>query len=229
MLEDFWMPRREGGKGTEITTLQGGQNLGQIEDINYFQNKLYQALNVPLSRMKPDQGFNLGKSSEITRDEVKFSKFITRIRKKFANLFSEILRVQLIAKGVINPEEWEDMKQYIRYDFIKDNFVSELKDNEIMQQRMALLQQLDPYVGKYYSVSWIKKNVLMQNDDEIKEMATEMENDRATELDFADHQGNMDVAKQAPMADFQDSRQDVEMPEPPKETQKPKPPKGPTK
>jgi hypothetical protein len=210
MLEDFWMPRREGGKGTEITTLAGGQNLGQIEDINYFQNKLYQALNVPLSRMKPDQGFNLGKSSEITRDEVKFAKFITRIRKKFSMLFSEVLRVQLITKGVINPEEWEDMKQYIRYDFIKDNFVSELKDNEIMQQRMALLQQLDPYVGKYYSVSWIKKNVLMQNDDEIKEMTAEMEKDRATELDFANHQGNMSVAKQAPMADFQDSRSDTE-------------------
>ena len=206
MLEDFWMPRREGGKGTEITTLGGGQNLGQIEDINYFQNKLYQALNVPVSRMRSDQGFSLGRSSEITRDEVKFNKFVQRIRKKFSNLFLDTLRVQLIAKGIIRADEWEDMKQFIRIDFVKDNFFSELKDNEILMQRVNLLQQLDPFVGKYYSQEWIKKNVLMQSDDDIKEIDKQMQIDRTNELDFASHEGNLQVAKQEPVADFQDER-----------------------
>ena len=218
MLEDFWMPRREGGKGTEITTLGGGQNLGQIEDINYFQNKLYQALNVPLSRLKPDDGFNLGKSSEITRDEVKFNKFITRIRKKFSTLFLEVLRVQLIAKGIIRADEWDDIKQYIRFDFQKDNFFSELKDNEIMQQRMGLLQTVDQYVGKYYSIEWIKKNVLMQTDDDIKEIGKQIEDDRKNELDFAQHQGNVQVAQQEPIADFNDERYPEEKPQKPKGT-----------
>ena len=206
MLEDFWMPRREGGKGTEITTLGGGQNLGQIEDINYFQNKLYQSLNVPLSRMKPDQSFNLGRASEITRDEVKFNKFVNRLRKRFANLFLDVLRVQLIAKGVIRPDEWDEMKQFIRVDFIKDNYFSELKDNEIMQQRMGLLQQIDQYVGKYYSIEYIRKNVLMQSDDDVKEIDKQMQQDRVQELDFAAHQGNVNVAQQEPMADFHDER-----------------------
>lgn len=206
MLEDFWMPRREGGKGTEITTLGGGQNLGQIEDINYFQNKLYQALNVPLSRLKPDQGFNLGRSSEITRDEVKFNKFVNRLRKRFSNVFLDVLRIQLISKGIIRADEWDDMKQFIRIDFMKDNFFSELKDNEIMLQRINLLQQLDPFVGKYYSIEWIKKNVLQQTDDDIKEISKQMEDDRKSELDFASHEGNLAVAKQEPIADFQDDR-----------------------
>ena len=206
MLEDFWMPRREGGKGTEITTLGGGQNLGQIEDINYFQNKLYQSLNVPLSRMKPDQGFNLGRSSEISRDEVKFNKFVSRLRKKFSNLFADVLRVQLIAKGIIRADEWDEIKPFIRFDFIKDNYFSELKENEIMMQRMNLLQQLDPYVGKYYSIEWIRKNVLMQTDDDIKELDAQIQDDRKQELDFANHAGNVEVAKQEPMADFNDER-----------------------
>lgn len=207
MLEDFWMPRREGGKGTEITTLGGGQNLGQIEDINYFQNKLYQALNVPITRLRPDQGFNLGKSSEITRDEVKFNKFIARLRKKFSVLFLDVLRVQLIAKGIIRPDEWDDMRQDIRFDYQRDNFFSELKDNEIMQQRVNLLTQLDPFVGKYYSIEWIKKNVLQQTDDDIKEISKQMDDDRKSELDFASHEGNVQVAKQAPVAEFEDSRE----------------------
>lgn len=178
MLEDFWMPRREGGKGTEITTLPGGQTLGQIEDIQFFQNKLYQALNVPATRLKGETGFNLGRSSEITRDEVKFSKFVSRIRKKFTNLFLDLLRVQLILKGVINPDDWEDMRSNIRFDFMRDNYFSELKDNEILQGRLNILQTIDPYVGKYYSTNWIKKNVLQLTDDDLKELEPELEDDR---------------------------------------------------
>jgi len=174
MLEDFWMPRREGGKGTEITTLPGGQTLGQIDDINYFQNKLYQALNVPITRMKADTGFNLGRGSEITRDEVKFSKFIQRLRKRFSYLFADTLRVQLIAKKIINADEWTDMKQVIRFDFLKDNFFSELKDNEVLQGRLNMLALIDPYIGKYYSVDWVRKNVLQQNEDAIKEIDKQM-------------------------------------------------------
>ena len=177
MMEDFWMPRREGGKGTEITTLPGGQTLGQIEDIQFFQNKLFQALNVPITRLKGDQGFNLGRSSEITRDEVKFNKFVTKIRKKFTNLFLDALRTQLILKGVIKPEDWDDIKQYIAFDYQKDNHFSELKDNEILQGRLNILQLMDPFVGKYYSINWIRKNVLKQTDDEMKEMDKEMQED----------------------------------------------------
>lgn len=210
MLEDFWMPRREGGKGTEITTLGGGQNLGQIEDINYFQGKLYQALNVPVSRMKSDTGFSLGRSSEITRDEVKFNKFVNRIRKKFASLFADTLRVQLISKQIIRADEWDEMKQFIRFDFVKDNFFSEMKDNEVMQQRVALLQQLDPFVGKYYSQEWIKKNVLMMTDDDIKEIEKQIGEDRKNELDFADHSGNVEVAQQQPMMDAQFDQQQAQ-------------------
>jgi hypothetical protein len=175
MMEDFWMPRREGGKGTEITTLPGGQTLGQIEDIQFFQNKLYQALNVPMSRLKGEGGFNLGRSSEITRDEVKFSKFVARIRKKFANLFADALRVQLILKGIINPEDWDSIVNDIRFDFMKDNHFSEIKDNEIMQGRINLLTAIDPFVGKYYSPSYIKKHILMLNDEDIEEIDGENE------------------------------------------------------
>lgn len=203
IMEDFWMPRREGGKGTEITTLPGGQNLGDIADIEYFQNKLYQALNVPISRLQAGQPFNLGRASEITRDEVKFNKFINRLRKKFTILFKDALRIQLIAKGIIRADEWDDIVKDIGFDFQKDNFVSELKDNEILQQRVNLLQQLDPFVGKYYSIPWIRKNVLKQDEEEVKEIDKEMDADRSTELDNADHEGQVTVAKQAPMMDLQ--------------------------
>jgi len=207
MMEDFWMPRREGGKGTEITTLPGAQTLGQIEDIQYFQNKLYQALNVPVSRLKPDQGFSLGKSSEITRDEIKFNKFIQRIRSKFSSMFLDILRIQLILKGVINPDEWDtDIKQFIRFDYNKDNYYSELKENEIMQGRLAALATIDPYVGKYYSIEWVNKNILQMTDDDIKEIEKQKIEDRKAELEIAAHQGAIDVNKQAPLADFQDQR-----------------------
>lgn len=195
LMEDFWMPRREGGKGTEITTLAGGQNLGQIEDIQYFQTKLYQALNVPLSRLQPQQNFSLGRASEITREEIKFNKFIERIRKKFSGIFKDALRVQLVAKGIIRLEEWDDLVNEIRFDFQRDNHFTELKNAEIINNRIALLQNIDPYVGKYYSVSWIRKNILMQSEDDIKTMDEEMMEDREGQIDFAAHQGEMQAAK----------------------------------
>jgi hypothetical protein len=206
MMEDFWMPRREGGKGTEITTLPGGQTLGQIEDIQFFQNKLYQALNVPMTRLKGDQGFNIGRSSEITRDEIKFNKFVQRIRKKFAMLFMDALRVQLILKGIINPDDWEEIQGSIRFDFMRDNYYAELKENEILQGRISTLQNIDPFVGKYYSVEWVKKNVLQMSDEDIKEIEKQKLDDRRLELDIADHTGNVQVAQNTPMADFQDQR-----------------------
>ena len=206
MMEDFWMPRREGGKGTEITTLPGGQTLGQIEDIQFFQQKLFQALNVPMTRLKGDTGFNLGRASEITRDEIKFNKFVQRIRRKFSNLFLDALRVQLILKGVINADDWDEMKDSIRFDFMRDNYFAELKENEILQGRLNTLQLIDGYVGRYYSTQWVKKNILQMSDEDIKEIEQQKEEDRKAELEHAAHQGNVQVAQQAPMADFQDQR-----------------------
>ena len=201
MMEDFWMPRREGGKGTEITTLPGGQNLGDIQDIQYFQQKLYQALNVPLSRLQQQQGFSLGRSTEITRDEIKFSKFIARLRKRFNALFYEALRVQLIAKNIIRPEEWDDLRKAMTFVYDLDNHFTELKDNEILMQRIQMLQQMEQYVGKYYSASWVKKNVLQLTDDEIKEMESEIEEDRDQQLDDAKHQGNINTLVQPQQID----------------------------
>lgn len=179
MMEDFWMPRREGGKGTEITTLPGGQTLGQIEDIEFFQGKLFQALNVPMSRLKGDGGFNLGRSSEITRDEIKFTKFVWRIRKKFSNLFLDALKIQLVLKGIINIDDWPQMAQQIRFDFMKDNHFAEIKQNEIMQGRINLLTSIDPFVGKYYSPTYVKRNILMLNDEQIEEIDAENETHNA--------------------------------------------------
>jgi hypothetical protein len=185
MLEDFWLPRREGGRGTEISTLPGGENLGQIEDIIYFQKKLYRSLNVPMSRMESENsGFNLGRSSEISRDELKFNKFINRLRKKFADLFLQALKAQLILKGIINKEDWEIMKEDIRIDFMKDNYFSELKDAEMLRERMQTLQLMDPYVGKYYSQMWIRKNILKMKDEEIEEIEAEIEAEGPTMQDL---------------------------------------------
>lgn len=203
MMEDFWMPRRGDGKGTEITTLQGGQNLGNIEDINFFQNKLYQSLNVPLQRLQPSTGFNLGRSTEITREEIKFNKFISRLRKKFAKLFADVLRVQLIAKGIIRADEWDDLSEKIRYDFQRDNHFTELKDSEITLTRLNSLNMVDPYVGKYYSSLWVRKNILKQTEDEIKEIDKEMEEDRDRQLSDAEHQGNIQSIQQQPSIDQQ--------------------------
>ena len=169
MLEDFWLPRREGGRGTEITTLPGGQNLGEITDIKYFQDKLYRALNVPVSRIGGDGGFNLGRSSEILRDEIKFSKFVGRLRKRFSNMFSDMLKTQLILKNIITPEDWDVMSDHIQYDFLYDNHFAELKEAELLTERLNLVATAEPYVGRYYSQDYVRRNVLRQTDAEILE------------------------------------------------------------
>jgi len=211
MMEDFWMPRREGGKGTEITTLPGGQNLGEIQDIEYFQNKLYHALNVPISRLQPQQGFSIGRSQEISRDEVKFNKFIVRLRKRFSILFSEALRVQLIAKGVIRADEWEDIRQFLKYDYIEDNHFSELKDAEILTQRLQALQQLDPYVGKYYSQAWVKKNVLRLDEEQVEQIEKEIEQEAELQMSQAEQAGMLNGAQQAATQNYM--MQNTEQPE----------------
>jgi len=167
MLEDFWLPRREGGRGTEITTLPGGQNLGDIDDILYFQNLLYRSLNVPATRLQPDQTFSLGRATEITRDEVKFYKFIQRLRNRFATLFNDVLRKQLLLKGVIAETDWDDLNQNVVYDFNEDSYFNELRDTEILKERLQLLGQIDPLVGKYYSTEYVRKHILQQSEEEI--------------------------------------------------------------
>jgi hypothetical protein len=180
MLEDFWLPRREGGKGTEITTLPGGQNLGELEDVKYFERKLYKALGVPIGRLEQQPGGGiLGRSTEITRDELKFSKFIDRLRNKFATLFDDILRVQLVLKKVCTEEEWKEFKEDIYYDFKKDNNFDELKESELLMNRIATLQAVDPYVGRYYSMQWVRKNILMMDDEEIEEIQSQIEEEQA--------------------------------------------------
>jgi hypothetical protein len=169
MLEDFWLPRREGGRGTEITTLPGGQNLGEITDIDYFKKKLYQSLNVPPSRMDSDGGFNLGRSSEILRDELKFTKFVGRLRKRFSNMFSDMLKTQLILKNIVTPEDWELMSEHIQYDFLYDNHFSELKETELMTERLNMVATAEPYVGKYFSQDYLRRKILRQTDEEIIE------------------------------------------------------------
>lgn len=179
MLEDFWLPRREGGRGTEITTLPGGDNLGQIDDIVYFQKKLYKSLNVPVNRLEQESQFSMGRSSEITRDELKFQKFIGRLRKRFSHLFFELLKLQLILKGVINKEDWEELKENINIDYIQDNHFSELKDSEMLKERLGTLQQMTDYIGTYFSHEWVKKNVLRFSDKDIKEMDKQIKKERA--------------------------------------------------
>jgi hypothetical protein len=202
MMEDFWMPRREGGKGTEITTLPGGQNLGEIQDIEYFQQKLYHALNVPISRLQQQQGFSIGRSTEISRDEVKFNKFIVRLRKKFSMLFSQALRVQLIAKNIIKPEEWDDIVSKIKYDYLEDNHYSELKDAEILTQRVQVLQLLDPFVGKYYSQAWIRKNVLRLDDEDIEQIEKEIEEEKEDRIEDAEQTGTLAGVTQAAQQNY---------------------------
>jgi len=175
MLEDFWLPRREGGRGTEISTLPGGQNLGEIEDILYFQKKLYKSLNVPISRLETETAFAIGRATEISRDEVKFSRFIDRLRVKFARLFDDILKTHLILKNVVTEEDWKKSKEYISYDFQKDGHFVELKEAEILRERVNTLEQLDQFVGKYYSEQWIRKNVLRQSEAEIADINKEIE------------------------------------------------------
>ena len=183
MLEDFWLPRREGGKGTEITTLQGGQNLGEIEDVLYFQKKMFKSLNVPVSRLESDNGFSLGRASEITRDELKFGKFVSRLRLRFSHLFDKLLETQLLLKGVCTRKEWEQMREEISYDFQSDAHFTELKNVEIMKERLSILSDIDNYVGKYFSVAHIRKHILQQSEDDIKQMNEEMEEEAAAAED----------------------------------------------
>jgi len=180
MLEDFWLPRREGGKGTEITTLPAGQNLGELEDVKYFRNKLLQSLNVPISRLEPQQGgmIGLGRSTEVTRDEVKFMKFIVRLRNKFSQIFDNALGIQLALKGVCTREEWDQFKEFIYYDYKKDNNFTELRDAELLTSRLQLLSSVDPYMGRYFSAQWVKKNVLQMSDDDIEEMQKQMKEEQ---------------------------------------------------
>jgi hypothetical protein len=177
MLEDFWLPRREGGRGTEITTLPGGQNLGELADIEYFQKKLYRALGVPESRIAADGGFNLGRSSEILRDELKFAKFVGRLRKRFAQMFNDMLKTQLILKNIVSPDDWEVMKDHIQYDFLYDNQFAELKEAELVQNRLGILATIEPYIGKYYSTEYVRKRVLRQTDQEIIEIDEQIDDE----------------------------------------------------
>jgi len=174
MLEDFWLPRREGGRGTEITTLPGGDNLGQIEDILYFQKKLYRSLNVPISRIESESTFSLGRSSEISRDELKFQKFIDRLRSRFNILFYNILNKQLILKGIITQEDWDSWKNDIIVDYTRDNHFTELKNNELLMGRLQLMDEISQYIGQYFSREWVMKNVLQLDDDDIKDMKDQM-------------------------------------------------------
>lgn len=184
MMEDFWLPRREGGRGTEISTLPGGQNLGEMDDVQYFQKKLYESLNVPISRMEPETGFSLGRSSEISRDEIKFAKFIQRIRARFSILFDEILEKQVVLRNIMTADEWKDIKNKIRYDFQMDNHYEEMKTSEIIRERLNTLRDAEEFVGVYYSREWIRKNILQLNDDDIKEMKKEIDGEESEEQEI---------------------------------------------
>lgn len=185
MLEDFWMPRRGEGKSTEITTLPAGQNLGQMDDVTYFEKKLYKALNVPVSRLDQATGFSLGRSNEITRDELKFDKFIDKLRARFSILFDELMARQLALKGICTLDEWQQFKQYIHYDFIKDNNFVELKETELLQNRINTLNMVQPYIGQFYSKKWVQKNILMLNDEDIETIEEEMEEEAQEEAEKA--------------------------------------------
>lgn len=174
MLEDYWLPRRDGGRGTEISTLDGGQNLGEMEDVEYFKSKLYRSLNIPISRLESENGFNMGRSSEITRDELKFFKFIERLRHKFSELFMQLMRTQCILKGIMTEDDWAEIHQDIAIDFTRDSYFTELKENEILKERMDILRDAADYIGKYYSIGYIRRNVLRQTEDEIKELDKEI-------------------------------------------------------
>ena len=177
MLEDFWLPRREGGRGTEITTLPGGQNLGELTDIQYFQTKLYKALNVPAGRLDSESTFNIGRSSEIMRDELKFTKFVGKLRKKFSEMFQDILKTQLILKGVITPEDWDDMKEHIQYDYLYDNHFTELKNIEMLNEKINLITAMEPFMGRYFSTEYVRTNIFGQSEVEKRELDDQMEDD----------------------------------------------------
>ena len=191
MLEDFWLPRREGGRGTEISTLPGGENLGQIDDIIYFQKRLYRSLNVPINRLEQEQQFSLGRSTEINRDELKFQKFIDRLRRKFSQTFLDILKKQLMLKGIITDEDWNQWKNDIVIDYVRDNHFTELKDAELLRERLQTMELVQPYVGEYYSKQWIMKHVLMLSDDDVKDMKKEISDEEASgEIEKDEPQNN---------------------------------------
>ena len=189
MLEDFWLPRREGGKGTEISTLPGGENLGQIDDIIYFQKRLYRSLNVPINRLEQEAQFSLGRSTEISRDEVKFQKFVDRLRRRFSMLFLGILKKQLILKGVITEDDWELWKNNIVIDFIRDNHFTELKNAELLRERLDTMDRITNYVGEYFSREWVMKNVMMMSDETIEQMKDEVESENSKGDDDEDDLG----------------------------------------
>jgi len=178
MLEDYWLPRREGGRGTEISTLDGGQNLGEMEDVEYLLKKVYRSLNVPISRMEPESGFNMGRSAEITRDEVKFFKFIEQLRTKFSTVFTNLLKSQLLLKGVVTEEDWKNISQDISFSWTQDSYFTELKETEILKERLDLLSQMEDYIGRYYSTEWIRKNILRQSEREIEEMQSQIDSEK---------------------------------------------------
>ena len=180
MLEDFWLPRREGGRGTEISTLPGGDNLGQIDDILYFQKRLYKSLNVPIGRLEQESQFNLGRSAEISRDELKFQKFIDRLRKRFSILFAEILKRQLILKNVITEEDWDEWGSDIHFDYIRDNNFTELKDAELLRERLQTLDLTQQYIGEYFSKEYVFRNILMMGDEDIKEIKKQIADEQST-------------------------------------------------
>ena len=208
MMEDFWLPRREGGRGTEITTLPGGQNLGEMDDVEYFKRKLYKSLNVPITRMESDGQFNLGRASEVTRDELKFSKFINRLRTRFSQLFSNLLEIQLVLKGNLTRNDWRKIKNQIYYDFPHDNYFTELKQAEVLRERLSLANEIDEYVGKYYSLSWVRKNVLQMTEEEIRDM------DKEIKKEESDEDSPMDTGQsdELPDDDMEESNETFELP-----------------
>ena len=212
MLEDYWFPRRADGGGTQVTTLPSGQNLGELADVEYFEKKLYQSLNVPVSRMVSDSGFNLGRSSEITRDELKFQKFILRLRTKFSELFSKALEKQLILTGVISDAEWKDIQNKIHFDFQVDNYFAELKEGEILTNRINTLALIDPYVGKYYSEEWVQKNILQLTDEDIEQMQLEMQQD--VQKNFELQKQQMELQSQLPQPPAPEGGEDGRAPAP---------------
>jgi hypothetical protein len=207
MLEDFWLPRREGGRGTEITTLPGGENLGQIDDILFFQKKLYKTLNVPVTRLDSDDSFNIGRASEISRDEVKFQKFVDRIRKKFSTILLEALRIQLILKGVISQNDWQEIAENIAIDFVEDNYFAELKENEILKERIDMLDSLSDHIGKFYSTKWIRNNILRQTDEDIERINVEIAEEEPEE---SDEGGDEDEGKDEKDLDLESVQEPIE-------------------
>ena len=185
MLEDFWLPRREGGRGTEVTSLPGGENLGQIDDIVYFQKRVYKALNVPVNRLEQEAQFSLGRATEISRDEVKFQKFVDRLRNKFSTLFMEILRKQLILKKIITEADWDSWKEDIKVEYSRDNYFSELKESELLKERIQTLDMIQPHVGEYFTKEWVMKNVLKLSEEETKDLDQEVDDENQDEVDKA--------------------------------------------